>query len=577
MSDLSARLSLPYLQAAQAQKHVTHNEALERLDMLVQLTVQAFDATTPPTSPDEGQIWALGAAPQGDWAMHPHDLAAWSNGGWLFITPQAGWRATEGNTLRIWTGTSWEAPTQVLDNLPGLGINASHDSINRLTVASEAVLFTHEGAGHQLKINKADTADTASLLFQTGFSGRAEMGTAGNDDWSIKVSPDGAAWYDGMVVDRSSGLVNLPNGLNVTGTVTMSAPLPLAQGGTGAANAATARSNLDLGTAATANVTTSATDTTPGRIMKTGDAGLLANSATNTLSDFDADPGPTRFYRTWNLDVTTGAPPNANWQRGNGVLIRGFSGETVTFLARARANPARTIRAWVGSKEVPTDPMHWAEMWTSQNATPDGDGFLVEASPVLRLYADRIEEPTTPIGATMQRLGPGHYALTGCPPLATRGWQTRGAATCTVDHAVWVGDTLHVLTAVDGVQGDVPEGRFVMLRFWEPAEEGDEPPSVDAISQAEFEALLLAAYKRHVTAAIDRHIEAQARALGYNSAERLAGYVASTVPDWQAEAQTFVAWRDQIWKSALALLGSADPGTPPNVEAVIAALPAWPD
>ena len=48
MSDLSARLGLPYLMPAQAQKHVTHNEALAHLDLLVQLVVQGFDATEPP-------------------------------------------------------------------------------------------------------------------------------------------------------------------------------------------------------------------------------------------------------------------------------------------------------------------------------------------------------------------------------------------------------------------------------------------------------------------------------------------------------------------------------------------------
>ena len=50
MSDATTHLLLPYILAAQAQKHVTHNEALERLDSIVQLTVTAFDATTPPLS-----------------------------------------------------------------------------------------------------------------------------------------------------------------------------------------------------------------------------------------------------------------------------------------------------------------------------------------------------------------------------------------------------------------------------------------------------------------------------------------------------------------------------------------------
>jgi hypothetical protein len=72
-------------------------------------------------------------------------------------------------------------------------LNATADLQNRLAISSPASLFNHEGHGHQVKVNKASTGDTASLLFQSNWSGRAEMGLAGNDEFSIKVSGDGAA------------------------------------------------------------------------------------------------------------------------------------------------------------------------------------------------------------------------------------------------------------------------------------------------------------------------------------------------------------------------------------------------
>ena len=62
------------------------------------------------------------------------------------------------------------------------------------------------------------------------------------------------------------------------------------------------------------------------------------------------------------------------------------------------------------------------------------------------------------------------------------------------------------------------------------------------------------------TAAIDAHVEAQAVAWSYNSAAHLASYIASTVPQWAAEAQAFVAWRDQVWLAALALLAQVEAG-----------------
>lgn len=94
-----------------------------------------------------------------------------------------------------------------MDNLSGVGINTGADAVNRLAVAAPATLLSHEGAGHQVKVNKAGTGDTASLLFQTGWSGRAEMGLVSNDSWSIKLSPDGITWTEALVIDAATGQV----------------------------------------------------------------------------------------------------------------------------------------------------------------------------------------------------------------------------------------------------------------------------------------------------------------------------------------------------------------------------------
>jgi hypothetical protein len=82
------------------------------------------------------------------------------------------------------------------------------DSTNRLSVNSSAVLFNNVGNGTQLKLNKAATGDSATFLFQTNWSGRAEIGTSGNDDFSFKVSPDGSNWYTGLVL--KSGAKGVP-------------------------------------------------------------------------------------------------------------------------------------------------------------------------------------------------------------------------------------------------------------------------------------------------------------------------------------------------------------------------------
>ncbi len=209
MSDTTARLSLPLIAPSQAQKHVTHNEALRILDGITQLVLAGVEIDTPPENPEAGEVYAIGATPTGAWAGQAGKLAQWS-GGWAFITPQEGWRAWDGAAARDLTfrGGVWHASAPDLQNIAGVGINASFDATNALSVAAEATLLSHAGAGHQLKINKAEAGDTASLLYQSGFSGRAEMGLAGTDDFAIKVSPDGASWTEALRVDATTGLLS---------------------------------------------------------------------------------------------------------------------------------------------------------------------------------------------------------------------------------------------------------------------------------------------------------------------------------------------------------------------------------
>lgn len=210
MSQTSPRLALPYIQPSQAQKHVTHNEALQQLDVAVQLVVQGVDATTPPSAPTTGEIHALGPIPTDDWAGQPGMLAMWTGGGWLFLPPQPGWRAWDLGTgsLRVWSGAAWDR-AQPLDNLDGLGIGTAWDATNRLALTSPAALFSHDGAGHQLKINKASAADTASLLFQSNWTGHAEMGLAGNNDFQIKTSDDGVTFTTAFTVQATDGNTGL--------------------------------------------------------------------------------------------------------------------------------------------------------------------------------------------------------------------------------------------------------------------------------------------------------------------------------------------------------------------------------
>jgi hypothetical protein len=335
--DASSNLNLPYIAAAQAQKHVTHNEALRALDAVVQLMVLDKDLGSPPGSPADAARYIVAASPTGAWAGQAGNIAAYQDGAWAFYGPREGWLAwvADEDALYVWDGAAWaefaggggggglanvveDTSPQLggdldanghsigFDNGTGLtddagneqivlhktasavnqigitnaaaggspqiaaeggdtnidltlagkgsghpkaalfGVNASADTTTRFAVAAAASLFNHAGAGHQHKINKSAAGDTASLLFQTGFSGRADMGTAGDDDFHLKVSADGSAWNEAIVIDRSTGRVSLPATPNV-------ATLTFVIDGGGAAIATGIKGDLEVPFACTIN------------------------------------------------------------------------------------------------------------------------------------------------------------------------------------------------------------------------------------------------------------------------------------------------------------------------------------
>ena len=209
--DDTARLSLPFIMAGQALKHITHNDALNRLDALVQPVVESMAIGTPPATPLPGEAWIVPAGAGGAWAGHSDEIAAWQDGAWTFFDPAEGWQVFDraSDTLQVFSGSAWVAVAATGSGLPQLGINASADGTNRLAVAAAATLLSHDGAGHQLKINKAAAGDTASLLFQSNWSGRAEMGLMGDGNWRIKVSPDGSAWTDAVTLDAAGSAMTV--------------------------------------------------------------------------------------------------------------------------------------------------------------------------------------------------------------------------------------------------------------------------------------------------------------------------------------------------------------------------------
>lgn len=112
MDEATARLRLPLIAPGQAQKEMTHNEALVLVDLLVQPAVEAVDAVSPPAAPAVGQAWAVGAGAGGDWSGQAGTVAGWTAGGWRFAGPVDGlavWSRADAAPAR-WVGGNGSSP-----------------------------------------------------------------------------------------------------------------------------------------------------------------------------------------------------------------------------------------------------------------------------------------------------------------------------------------------------------------------------------------------------------------------------------------------------------------------------------
>ena len=253
MADTTPSLALPLIAGGQAQKHVTHNEALALLDALVQLAVLDKDRTAPPASPADGDRYLIAANdPSGAWTGWAGRIVRFQDGAWLSLRPQAGWTAFVADEAELYTftGSAWRpfrATLTALDGLTRLGLGTGADADNpfaaKLNKALWTALTSAEGGSGDLRytLNKQAPGNVLSLLMQTGFSARAEIGLTGDDDLRVKVSPNGGTWFEALRIDRATGQVAFPGRVTVANVPVLTAQVIAGNSGSGTVTAGTTR------------------------------------------------------------------------------------------------------------------------------------------------------------------------------------------------------------------------------------------------------------------------------------------------------------------------------------------------
>jgi hypothetical protein len=211
--DFTPVLGMPYLLPNQAQKHVTVNESLGLLDAVVQAAVIEVGRDAPPEAPEDGVAFAVGTAPQGDFIGRENSLAVWQDGRWVFHSAREGWRiwSVADREIYVFSDGSWRKLLPEAQRFEALAIATETSFSVPFTARLNMALWTaHEtadgGTGDiRVSINKEVPSGVASLIFQTGYSGRTELGTVGDDGFSIRTSDDGAIWNDALYFEPVKG------------------------------------------------------------------------------------------------------------------------------------------------------------------------------------------------------------------------------------------------------------------------------------------------------------------------------------------------------------------------------------
>ena len=230
MTETTARFSLPFIMPAQAQKHLTHNDALRVLDLFLHLCIQDDTLITPPETVHENDAYIIPDGAIDEWSGRINQIAVFWDGTWQFFVPAAGWVAWIKTTQKVavFDGNAWTISTTSGGTAVGPSGKSAYDIAveNGFEGTQSEWLTSLVGADGQNGADGKDGLDGATgpsgqsaydIAVANGYEGTQTQwlaslvgatglnGTDGRDGLDGATGPSGQSAYDIAIANGYEG------------------------------------------------------------------------------------------------------------------------------------------------------------------------------------------------------------------------------------------------------------------------------------------------------------------------------------------------------------------------------------
>lgn len=295
------------------------------------------------------------------------------------------------------------------------------DSNTQVTLVSNFTGPTQSGAAWSAVPRVALNMVTAALVAQSAEALRGlnydkqnwQSIFSGNGNVTVTL-PDGTKWtgpaWNGIATTLSGKAAKGAND-DITSLSGLTTALSLEQGGTGSTTVTGARKNLGLGTSATKD-----TGTTSNDVMQPGMFGLGRPDGAlifNTTSQDDLLVGLTGYGLTVLRNNAQIPEPWNIWNYSPTIFAR--AGDTYSLFSMPFQSSGK-VRVFGGT--TASGWTHSRILYDDKNTVVDSNGFIKQASPVVKIFTDgKYETNDESEGVTVTRLDVGQYLIEGCKAL----------------------------------------------------------------------------------------------------------------------------------------------------------------